>query len=102
MQWHTQGGNLTNNLKVKVYFTLPVLSTTNDMTWKFHVDDSYKDRYNMTLGQDLLTYLGIIFKFSEHVIKADDGNFKGSTTPMVDWGVYIFKYLNTGKITPEE
>ena len=27
---------------------------------------------------------------------------KWSTTPMVELGTYIFKYLNTGKITPEE
>ena len=27
---------------------------------------------------------------------------KGSTTPMVGFGTYKFKYLNTGKITPEE
>ena len=40
--------------------------------------------------------------FSELVIKADDGTFKGSTTPMVDLGTYIFKDLKTGKITPEE
>ena len=41
-------------------------------------------------------------KFSEHVIEADDGPFNRSTTPMVDFGTYIFKDLNTGKITPEE
>ena len=41
-------------------------------------------------------------KISEHVIEADDGTFKGSTTPMVNLGEYIFKDLNTGKITPEQ
>ena len=41
-------------------------------------------------------------KFYENVIEADDGTFKGSTTPMVDLSTYIFKYLNTGKIIPEE
>ena len=50
----------------------------------------------MILGPDILTELGLNLKFSEHVIEADDGNFKGSTTPMVDLGTYIFKYLNTG------
>ena len=29
VQWHTQAGNITTNIKVKVYFTLPELSTTN-------------------------------------------------------------------------
>ena len=29
MQWHTQAGNSSTNLKVKVYFTLPALSVKN-------------------------------------------------------------------------
>ena len=41
-------------------------------------------------------------KHSEHVIKADDGTFKGSTTPMVHLDTYEFKDLNTGKIKPKE
>ena len=56
----------------------------------------------MILGWELLTELILNLKLSEHVIKAYDGPFKGSTTPMVDLGTYIFKYLNLGKITPEE
>ena len=55
----------------------------------------------MILGQDILTELGLNLKWSEHVIKADGGTFKGTITPMVDLVTYIFKYLNTGKITPE-
>ena len=39
---------------------------------------------------------------SEHIIKADDGPFIGSTVTMVNFGAYIFKDLNTGKIKPEE
>ena len=54
MQWHTQAGNITTNIKVKVYFTLPALSMTNVVTWKCHVDDFAKVRYNMILGQDIL------------------------------------------------
>ena len=53
----TQAGNITTNPKVKVYFTLPALSATNVVTWKFHVDDSDKDRYDITLGRDILTEL---------------------------------------------
>ena len=50
MQWHTQAGNITTNIRVKVDFTLSKLSTMNVMTWRFHVDDSAKGRYNMILG----------------------------------------------------
>ena len=56
----------------------------------------------MILGQYLWIELVSSLKLSEHVIKAYDGPFKGSTTPMVDLGTYIFKYWNTWKITPEE
>ena len=96
------------------------------------MDDSANGRYDMILGWDLLTKLGLdlklsehviegeklrssdlrdsdpyisdpgILKLSEHVIEGDDGTFNGSTTPMVDLGAYIFKCLNTGKIAPEE
>ena len=95
MQWHIKAGNITTDYKVKVEFTLPALIAKNVVTWKFHVDDSAKDRYDMILGRYLLTELGLNLKFSEHVIKADDGPFKGSTAPMVDFGTYIFKDLNT-------
>ena len=49
-----------------------------------------------------MTELVFNLEFYEHVIEADDGNFNGSTAPMVDLVAYIFKDLNTGKITPEE
>ena len=55
IQWHTQAGNITANLKVNVDFTLPALSTKNVVTWKFHVDESTKDMYDMILVRDLLT-----------------------------------------------
>ena len=62
MQWHTQEENITTNLKVKVYFTLPALSTTDVVTWNFHVDDSDKGRYDMILGRYLSTELGLNLK----------------------------------------
>ena len=80
MQWNTQSGNIMTYLKVKIDFTLPVLSATNSVTWNFHVDDSAKGRCDMILGRDLLTELGLNLEFSKHVIKADDGPFNGYTT----------------------
>ena len=55
MQWHKQAGNITTNLKVEVDFTLPALSATNVVTWKYHVHESAKGRYYMILERDLLT-----------------------------------------------
>ena len=91
MQWHTQSINITTNHKVKVDFTLPALSAMNVVTWKFHVDDSAKGRYDIILGKDLWTELVLNLKLSEHVIKLDDGTFKRYKTPMVDSAIYIFK-----------
>ena len=101
MQWQTQAENITTNLKVKVDFTLPALSATNVVTWKCHVYEYAKGRCNVILGRYLLIELGLSLKCFEHVTESDDGTFKGSTTPMVDLGIYIFKYLNKGKITPK-
>ena len=84
MQWHTQAGSITTNLKVKIYFTLPELCVMKIVICNFQVDDSTKGGYYMILGRDILTDLGSNIKFSDHVIEADDGPFKGSTAPMVD------------------
>ena len=86
LKWQTQTGSITTNLKVKVDFTLLALSTTNIVTWKCHVDDSDRGRYEIILGRSLLTYLGLNLKKYKHVIKSDDGPLIGSTAPMVDLG----------------
>ena len=74
---------------------------TKIVTWDYHVDDSAKGRYDVILGRYLLTALGLNLKLYDLVIEADDRYFKSSTVLMVDLGKYEFKYLNTGKITPE-
>ena len=66
------------------------------------MNDCSKSRYDMILGQYLLTELWLNLKLSEHVTQAAYGPVKGSTTPMVDLGMYIFKDLNTVKIKSEE
>ena len=55
VQWHTQAVNITTNLNVKIYFTLPELSATKIVMWNYHVDDFAKGRYYMILGRDILT-----------------------------------------------
>ena len=86
MQWYTQGGNNTANLKLKIDFTLPKLNSVKIVTWGFHVDDSAKDIYDMILGIDILTSLVLHLKFCEHIIEADNGHLKGSMATMVDLG----------------
>ena len=100
MQLHVQAGNITTNLKVKVYFALPVLSAKNEVMWNCHVGDSAKGRYDMISVRYLLSELELNFKFSNHVIESYDGHFKGYKTPVVDLVTYEYKCLNTGNITP--
>ena len=67
----------------------------------FHVDDSAKGRHEMILG--IYLSIGLVFnlKLSDRVIEADNEPFKAYTAPVVDFGMYGFKYLNTGNITSE-
>ena len=74
----------------------------NVVMWKCHMDDSAKVIYGMILGRYLWTELVLNRKFSYHVIEAYDGPFIVATAHMVDLGTYVFKYLNTGEVKPEE
>ena len=53
IQWLTQVGKITTNLKVKIDVTLPEFSAMKIAMWNFHVDDSAKVRYYMILGRNL-------------------------------------------------
>ena len=77
MQWNTQAGSITTNVKVKTAFTLPDLSATKTVMWNCHVDDSTKARYDMILGRYILTAFWLNLECSDHIIEAYDGNFKG-------------------------
>ena len=59
IKWHTKAGNITTNIKVKVYFTLPKNIATNFARWKYHAYDSNKCRYDMILGKYIITELGL-------------------------------------------
>ena len=52
IQWNTQAGNITTNIEVKTYLTLPELSANNVVTWNCHADESAKAGYDMILGRD--------------------------------------------------
>ena len=96
IQWCIKSGDITTNIIVKIYFTLPELSLTKIVTWYCHVDDFAKSGYYMISGRYILTAFGSNLKLSKHVVKADGGSLKGSSAPVLDLGVCEFKDLNTG------
>ena len=55
IQWHTQAGKITTNLKVRIDFALPGPSATKIMMQNCHVYDTAKGRYDMIIGRCLLT-----------------------------------------------
>ena len=80
-------------------FCLPEFSAKRIFTWKFHVDESTNSRYNIILGRDLLTAMGLDLKFSENVIHGVEVPYKGCSEPIIgvnnyDFGVLTGKQLN--------
>ena len=61
------------------------------------MDDSANGRYDMTLGRNIFTELGLNIILHEHVIESGDKALKGSTVTMIDLGTYKFKDLITEK-----
>ena len=62
----------------------------------------HKGRYNIFLGRYLLTVLGKNLSIFKDAIEAVGGPLKGFTVLMIDFNMYEFKGLNTGKMKPEE
>ena len=85
MQWQMQAGNITTNFKVKIDFTLPTLSATNVVTWKCHVYESARGRYDMILGRYLWKELGLNLKFPNTSLKDMMDLLKGIQYPRLIW-----------------
>ena len=71
----TQSGKFTTSKKEDIDLCLPEFSATKIITWKFHVEKSTIGRYGMILGRDLLTTLGLDFKFYDNFIIVGGGTY---------------------------
>ena len=70
--WNTKAGQFTTHSKAKVFFTLPEFDTNKVIEWQAHVDDSdYGGEYDMIIGTDLMTALGLDLKYSTNSIVWD-------------------------------
>ena len=78
--WKTMGGNFTTKKKALVDFKFPELNTDKKVTWVCHVDETTKPEhalYDMIIGMDLMTAIGIYVDTDEKLIK-----WQGNITPL--------------------
>ena len=68
--WTTPAGEMKTRSKVKAKFTIPELQEKRMVEWNFHVADDM-GAYDMIIGRDVLSFLGIDIKFSEQVVEWD-------------------------------
>ena len=84
--WSTMGGEFITDSTYTVEFALPEFSTDKTITWVVHVDertDPTVSKYDMIIGSDLLSELGIILDYSDAVI-----TWEHVTVPMKNYGFF--------------
>ena len=67
--WDTAAGAFETHGTSKITFQLPELSPTAECTWKVHVHKGKLSNYDMILGRDILTTLGIDLCFSDQMVR---------------------------------
>ena len=72
--WNTKAGSFNTNSKCKISFVLPEFHENRDITANVYVDNSSNEdcKYDMIIGRDLLSALGIDLVFSEGVMLWDN------------------------------
>ena len=69
--WKTTSSTFSTTAKCRTEFMLPELSTTKRIVWDFHVTKQQMS-YNLKIGRDLLSELGIALDFSTDTIQWED------------------------------
>jgi len=70
-EWQTAIGKFETNEKAKVQFILPEFHESRVIEWNAHVTDK-KSNYDLIVGGDLMTELGIKIDYSEQSITWDE------------------------------
>ncbi len=72
-QWNTAAGVLKSSAKTKsLEFSLPELQSTRKIRKSFHVVDMEVNHYDMIIGRDLMTSIGLDVRGSDQSIQWDD------------------------------
>ena len=77
-EWKTMAGKFTTNCITKTVITLPELSNSAQFTIKAHVAEA-KTNYDLIIGRDVLSQLGIILNFKERLITWNDAHVEMRT-----------------------
>jgi len=73
MQWHTKAGTFTTTKKCKTTFILDEFYENKEIEWNLYVDSSPgPHKYDMIVGRDLLSELGITLNFSDQTVTWQD------------------------------
>ena len=71
-KWNTAAGIFETNKIAKIHFTLPKFFESKIIEWQAHLFPKGNNNYEMIIGRDLLTTLGIDISFSQQVMTWDD------------------------------
>ena len=101
--WMTLGGTFHTNQKAMIDFQFPEFSTDKTVHWKVHVDqitDPSKAAFDMIIGMDLMTELGIYVNTEDKHI-----HWEGASIPLKQRGDLSecshLNYLFEATIIPE-
>ena len=109
--WDTKGGTFRTSKKCKTTFILNEFYKNRAIEWNLHVDSSPgPHRYDMILGRDVMTELGITIDFKEQAMTWDDStvhmkdpdSLSDMTNPISDFfwkeDIYETEALNEASI----
>ncbi len=65
--WSTPAGEMKTQQRVKTQFTIPELQEKKLIEWNLHVTEGL-GAYDMIIGRDILTFLGINIQFSDSTV----------------------------------
>jgi hypothetical protein len=71
-KWKTLGGTFTTNYESLLDLKFPEISTSKVVMWQAHVDDKISSKeavYDMIMGMDLMTYIGITVDCEQRCIR---------------------------------
>ncbi len=74
LNWSTKAGSFKTTKTCKVHFTLPAFHEKRNISWTAYVDNTDKltSRYNMIIGRDVISELGMTFCFDTLMMEWDN------------------------------